>query len=87
MAKKQNIDEMAQAIDGPSDYRRVVNLTNRPMNGLPIGDGTTISMTAGPYSKGDTHISRSFLAKYVGSYLKRLAKEGKIQIVADRGGV
>ena len=94
MAKKK-IDEepeglaeepMAPATEGPTDYRRAVNLTNRPLMGLPLGDGTTISMSAGPYSKNDTHISRPFLNKWVGSYLKRLEKAGKIMLVAERGG-
>jgi hypothetical protein len=95
MAKKKTDDEqalveepMAPATEGPTDYRRAVNLTNRPLMGLPIGDGTTISMAPGPFSKDDTHISRPFLNKWAGGkYLKRLEKTGKIKLVADRGDV
>ncbi|MFA6198735.1 MAG: hypothetical protein WC734_06340 [Patescibacteria group bacterium] len=93
MAKKQTeyapeilVEEpTVPATEGPMDYRRAVNLSNRPLMGLPLGDGTTISMSSGPFSKNDTHISRPFLNKFVGSYLKRLEKAGKIKLVPDRG--
>jgi hypothetical protein len=92
MAKKKTDDEQAlveeptaPATEGPMDYRRAVNLTNRSLMGLPLGDGTTISMAPGPFSKDDTHISRPFLNKWVGGYLKRLEKAGKIKLVAERG--
>ena len=93
MAKKKIEEEpeglaeepTAPATEGPTDYRRAVNLSNRSLMGLPLGDGTTISMAPGPFSKDDTHISRPFLNKWVGGYLKRLEKAGKIKLVAERG--
>jgi hypothetical protein len=92
MARKQYSEEpeilaesQSQTIGGPTDYRRIINLTPKQMKGLPLGDGTTISMAAGPYSSGDTHISRPVLNKYIGKYLRRLEKEGKIKIEPVRG--
>jgi len=95
MAIKQIVDDpavttgqepAAQATEGPMDYRRAVNLTNRPFMGLPLGDGTTISMASGPFAPNNANISRPFLNKWgKGAYLKRLEKEGKIKLVPDRG--
>ena len=91
MAGKQKIDGEPEvtadvsAVEGPNDYRQIVNLTRKHLNGLPVGDGTTISMSAGPYSSDGSHISRPILNKHIGKYLRRLAKEGKVAIEPAKG--
>ena len=92
MAKDKIIEEpevlaesQSQDVGGPTDYRQVINLTKKHLNGLPVGDGTTISMSAGPYSQDGSHISRPVLNKHIGRYLKRLEKEGKVQIIPVKG--
>lgn len=81
MAKKQITEDIA----GPMDLRQIVNLSTKQMRGLSIGDGTTVSMAAGPYTSDGSHISRPILNKYIGKYLRRLEKEGKIRIEPVRG--
>lgn len=92
MAKKKTDEEpvvapepTAPAKEGPMDYRRAVNLTNRAFMGLPLADGTTISLAAGPYSANGSHISRPFLNKWATPFLRRLEKEGKIRLEPTRG--
>lgn len=63
-----------------SDYRIITNMTTKSLMGLPVGDGTTISMAPGPFNVNKKHRSRPVLNKYIGSYLRRLEKEGKITI-------
>jgi hypothetical protein len=92
MAKKR-IDEepaaapepTAPATEGPMDYRKAVNLTSRALIGLPLADGTTISMAPGPYSSDASHISRPFLNKWATPPLRRMEKEGKIRLEPTRG--
>lgn len=92
MAKKQ-IDEEPEVlaasptedIAGPMDYRQIINLTTKQMRGLPLGDGTALSMASGPYTADGSHISRPVLNKYIGKYLRRLEKEGKVRIEPVRG--
>lgn len=92
MAKKKTDEEpvaapepTAPATEGPMDYRRAVNLTNRAFIGLPLADGKTISMAPGPYSSDSSHISRPFLNKWATPFLRRLDKEGKIRLEPTRG--
>ncbi len=70
---------------GPLDYRRIINLSTKQMKGLPLGDGTTVSMAAGPYTSDNSHISRPVLNKYIGKYLRRLEKEGKLRLEPVKG--
>lgn len=75
----------APASEGPKDYRRAVNLTNRPINGVPLADGTSISMGPGPFSADGSHISRAFLNKFNTPFIRRLERDGKIRLEASGG--
>jgi len=77
--------EQNSNLAGPTDYRQIINLTKKHLIGLPVGDGTTISMSAGPFSADNSHISRPILNKHIGKYLRRLAKEGKVLIEPAKG--
>lgn len=92
MAKKKTDEEpvlapkpAAPATEGPMDYRRAINLTNRAYMGIPLADGTTISLAAGPYSANGSHTSKPFLNKWATPFLRRLEKEGKIRLEPTRG--
>lgn len=92
MAKKKTDEEplaatepTAPAIEGPKDYRRAVNLTNKPMMGILLADGTSISMAPGPVRPDGTHISRPFLNKWNTAFIRRLEKEGQIRLESVGG--
>lgn len=92
MAKKKTDEEpvvatepTAPATEGPKDYRIAINLTSRAYIGLPLADGTTISMAPGPDTASGSHISRPFLNKWTTPFLRRLEREKKIRLEPTRG--